>query len=261
MAYKNIILEKKDKIAKITLNRPEVLNGLDSDTFWELLAALEDIEKDSDIRAVVIAGAGRAFCAGADLKSAKAMLQERERIYEWLRLGHKVFGAIENFPKPVIAMVHGFALAGGLELMLSCDLVIVADDARLADQHANYGLLAGWGGTQRLPRIIGIRKAKEQLLTGDWLTAAEAERLGLVNRIVPADKLEEATMELAGKLASKSPMAARAAKTLVNRGMQCDLSTALELELWTVITHFGSEDLAEGLNAFAEKREPVFPGK
>lgn len=261
MDCRNIILEKKGRIARIILNRPEVLNALDSRTFSELLAALEDIEGDKNIRVVVIAGAGRVFSAGADLKTAKTMLQEREQVYEWVRLGHKVYGSIENLSKPVIAMVHGFALAGGLELMLSCDLVIAAEDARLGDQHANYGLVAGWGGTQRLPRIIGRRKAKELLLTGDWLTAVAAERLGLVNWVVPADKLEEATIGLANKLANKSPLASRAVKILVDRGMQSDLSSALELELWTVLTHFGSEDLAEGLKAFAEKRAPVFPGK
>jgi enoyl-CoA hydratase/carnithine racemase len=258
---KPILLEKKDGIAKITLNRPEVLNAINRELVLELQKAIEDVEQDDSIRVVIITGAGRAFCAGADLASLRELLGRPQEIEKFVRQFHKVASAIENLGKPVIAAVNGFCLAGGIEIIEFCDIVIAAEDAKIGDQHANYGLLAGGGGTQRLPRIVAIRKAKELLLTGDCVTAAEAERIGLVNKVVPADRLEEEAMQLARKLAEKSPLASKAAKLLVNQGMQTDLATGLELELRTFVHHLGSEDVAEGLKAFAEKRKPVFQGK
>jgi enoyl-CoA hydratase/carnithine racemase len=161
----------------------------------------------------------------------------------------------------VIAAINGFALAGGLELVEACDIAIASQEARLGDQHANFGLMPGGGGTQRLPRLVGVRKAKELLFSGDWVSPQEAERIGLVNRVVPAEKLEEAVDEMAKKLAEKSPLATKAMKAAVNRGMQTDLATALELEIGTILHHFTSEDVIEGINAFEEKRKPVFKGK
>ena len=163
--------------------------------------------------------------------------------------------------KPVIAAVNGIALAGGLEVVEACDIAIASEDARLGDQHANYGLLPGGGGSQRLPRLIGRRKAMELLLTGDWISAKEAEAIGLVNKAVPADKLEETVNEFAQKLAERSPLTSKTLKKLVNEGMQMDLDAALDLEINTVAPLFGSEDVIEGFSAFNEKRKPVFKGK
>ncbi len=261
MAYTNIIVEKKEGIAKITLNRPKALNAIDETTLLDLLAAVEDIEKDGSVRVVILTGAGRAFCAGADLTFVKGRLGHPLLLEQYLRLFHKAANAVENLSKPVIAAVNGFALAGGLEFVQACDLAIVSDQAQLGDQHANYGLMPGGGGTQRLPRLIGIRKAKELLYTGDWLAPAEAERIGLVNKVVPADKLEETAMALAKKIAEKSPLGIKATKMAVNRGMQTDLATGLELEIGAILHHFTSEDLAEGIKAFEERRKPVFKGK
>ena len=174
---------------------------------------------------------------------------------------HTICNTIENLSKPVIAAINGLALAGGLEIVECCDIAIASEEARLGDQHANYGLVPGGGSTQRLPRLIGIRKAKELLLTGDWISAKEAEAIGLVNKAVPANKLEEVVNELATKLAERSPMASKAIKFLVNRGMQTDLATALELEKGAVAHHSTSEDVAEGMRAFMEKRKPVFKGR
>ena len=260
MKFSNIIFEKKDGVAKITLNRPDVLNALDTQTLHELGAAVENIENDSSVRVVVITANGRAFCTGADLTGIASIPSDKPQDY-FLRLWNKVFSAIENLSMPVIAAVNGMALAGGLELVMVCDLAIAADNAKLSDQHANYGLVPGGGASQRLPRIIGVRKAKELLYTGDRITPAEAERLGLVNKVVPADKLEEATNELAAKLAAKSPMALRAVKRLVSRGMESSLDAGLEMEMLAVTAHGSSEDMCEGLAAFIDRRPPVFPGR
>lgn len=261
MQYRNIIFEKKNRIAKITLNRPKELNAIDKDTHLELQAALRDIEEDPEIRVVVITGAGRAFCAGADLKSAVALNDKPQELAAFGQLFYDTYAMIENLSKPVIAAVNGIALAGGIELVEACDIAIAAEGARVGDQHASFGLIPGGGGTQRLPRQIPLKKAKELLLTGDWITAKEAEALGLVNKVVPADKLEEATMEMAEKLAQRSPMASKAIKLLVNRGMQVDLYTGLMLEKGASAAHASSEDIREGFKAFLEKRKPDFPGR
>jgi enoyl-CoA hydratase/carnithine racemase len=259
MEFHNIVLEKKEGVATITLNRPKVRNALDTQTLLEIGAAVEDIDNDPDVRVVLITGAGTAFCSGADL-SGIASLVDKPRDY-FLRLWNRVFSAIDNLGKPVIAVINGTALAGGLELVMACDLAVASEDARLSDQHATYGLVPGGGGSQRLPRLIGIRKAKELLYTGDWLSATEAERFGLINKVVPANKLKEATNELVAKLLSKSPMALKTVKRLVNYGMESPLAAALEMELVGAIAHSSTEDLAEGIKAFMEKRPPVFPGR
>ncbi|HEY49400.1 MAG TPA: enoyl-CoA hydratase/isomerase family protein [Dehalococcoidia bacterium] len=260
MEYNNIIFEKKDGVARITLNRPDVLNALDAKTLEELGAAAEDIDNDISVRVVVITATGRAFCTGADLTGVANIPEGKPRDY-FLRLWNKTFSAIENISVPTIAVVQGMAYAGGLELVMVCDLAIAAEDAKLSDQHANRGLVPAGGATQRLPRLIGIRKAKELLFTGDRISPAEAERLGLINKVAPADKLEEATNELVEKLVSKSPMAAKAVKKLVNRGMEGSLDTGLELEMLAMTAHGTTEDFQEGIAAFIEKRPANFPGR
>jgi len=259
MEFGNIILEKREGVARITLNRPKVRNALDTETLLEIGAAVEDIGNDPDVRVVLITGAGKAFCSGADLGGIAALV-DKPRDY-FLRLWNKVFSAIEHLDRPVIAVINGTALAGGLELVMVCDLAIASEDAQFSDQHANYGLVPGGGGSQRLPRLIGIRKAKELLYTGDWFSAAEAERFGLINKVVPANKLKDATDELVSKLLSKSPMALKTVKRLVNYGTEIPLAAGLEMELVGAIAHSSTEDLAEGISAFMEKRPPVFPGR
>ena len=265
MGFSNIIVEKKKNgIAKITINRPDALNAVDKDTHLELQEALADIEKDESVRVVVLTGTGRAFSTGGDLKYIMGLLEKAqpELQIEYLLLWQTTCNAIQNLSKPVIAAVNGLAGAGGLELVEACDIAIASEEARLGDQHANYGLVAGGGGTQRLPRLIGIRRAKELLLTGDWLSAKEAEAIGLVNKAVPADKLDEAVNELAAKLAERSPSASKTIKQLVNQGMQTDLATALDLEVLAAsLRTVASEDMAEGVSAFLEKRKPVFKGR
>lgn len=262
MNYENIIFEKKNGIAKITLNRPEALNALNRVMITEIGHALEDAEKDNAIRVVIITGSGKAFCVGADLKFVKEELSSLYAQQEFFRFGNKtLMNAIENLNKPVIAAINGFALAGGFEIMLACDLVIASEDAFLADQHINYGLVGPGGSTQRTPRLVGPRKAKEIIFTGERLSAHEAERIGLVNRVVPPDELERATEDMAAKLAEKSPAALRIAKTLINRALEADQVTASELEVMSAIVNATSEDYQEGIRAFNEKRKPVFKGR
>lgn len=260
MDFSNIIYEKKEGLAKITLNRPDVLNALGPKTLEEISEALEDIENDISVRVVVITANGRAFCTGADLTGVASIPPDKPRDY-FLRLWNKVFSAIENVSVPVIAAVNGMAYAGGLELVMVCDLAIASEEAKLSDQHANRGLIPGGGASQRLPRLIGIRKAKELLFTGDRISPAEAERLGLINKVVPADKLEEATNEMVTKLLAKSPMALKAVKKLVNRGMESSLDAGLEMEMLAMTGHGTTEDFEEGIKSFLEGRSPVFPGR
>jgi enoyl-CoA hydratase len=260
MGFKNIIFEKKDGVAKITLNRPDVLNALDTKTLEEMYEACEDIENDISVRVAVVTASGRAFCTGADLTGVATIPPDKPRDY-FIRLWNKTFSAIENLSVPVIAAVNGIALAGGLELVMVCDLAIAGDNVKLSDHHANRGLVPGGGASQRLPRLIGVRKAKELLYTGDRITAAEAERLGLINKAVPADKLEVATNELVAKLLTKSPMAMKAVKKLVNRGMEGSLDTGLELEMLAMTAHGTTEDFEEGIKSFLEGRQPQFPGR
>ncbi len=207
---------------------------------------------------VTLTAAGRAFCAGADLIAVRELSPDPERWGAFMRLWHRVFDRIEALPVPVIAGVHGLALAGGLELVLVADLVVADETARLGDQHANFGLVAGGGGSQRLPRVIGARRAKELMLLGGWLTAPEALAWGLVNRVVPAGTVTPAVEEMAATLARGSGSANRTVKALVARALDTELAEGLELERRLVAEHMRSADAAEGLRAFAEKRKPVF---
>ena len=245
-------------IARITLNRPDQLNAISPGLLEDLDQVCRAVEGDPGIRTVTLTAAGRAFCAGADLKAVRELSPDAEKWSRFMRLWHRVFNRIEALPVPVIAGVQGLALAGGLELVLVADLVAADETARLGDQHANFGLVAGGGGSQRLPRIIGARRAKELMLLGGWLSAAQALKWGLVNRVAPADALGAVVEEMAGLIASGSDSAARTVKMLVNRAFDADLVTGLELELSLVAQHMRTAEAAEGLAAFAEKRKPVF---
>jgi enoyl-CoA hydratase/carnithine racemase len=245
-------------IARIVLNRPDQLNAVSPGLLQELDQICDAVERDSSVRVATLTGAGRAFCAGADLRAVRELSPDAGKWREFMGLWHRVFNRLEALPVPVIAGVHGFALAGGLELMLLADLAVADEGARLGDQHANFGLVAGGGGSQRLPRLIGARRAKELMLLGGWLGAGQALEWGLVNRVAPAGTLQAVVHETAASLADKSGSANRTVKALVNRGLDMDLMRGLDLELALVAEHMRSADAAEGLRAFAEKRSPVF---
>jgi enoyl-CoA hydratase/carnithine racemase len=240
-------------VARVTLDRPAQLNAVSPELLHDLDAACAAIEDNDAARAVAITGAGRAFCAGADLRVVEELAPDPVRWAEFMDLWHRVFDRIERLPVPVVAGVHGLALAGGLELTLVCDLVVVDEETRLGDQHANFSLVAGGGGSQRLPRLIGARRAKELMLLGGWIGPRQALEWGLVNRVVPAGTVETATHELARELASKSGAASRTVKILVDRALDLELAEGLALERSMVAEHMRTEDAAAGLRAFRER--------
>lgn len=252
MPFTQIVLVKKAPIAKITLNRPEALNALSPTLLNELKQALDDVEQDQQIKVVVLTGSGRAFCAGADLKFM-AQAQQKD-LLDYIQMLDEVLFKLECLDKPVIAAVNGYALAGGLELTLCCDLVVASEHAVFGDEHINRGLIPGGGSTMRLPRIIGLRRAKELLYTGDRWDAKRAYEVGLVNLVVPPEKLEEAAMELAGKLASKSSFALHLMKQAVNRSMDSDRETLQTLERAAFNLVISSPEAQEGLRSFLSKK-------
>ncbi|NWF86886.1 enoyl-CoA hydratase/isomerase family protein [Candidatus Bathyarchaeota archaeon] len=260
MEFKHIIYEKAEGIATITLNRPEALNAFNKELITEVLQAIEDIKTDEAIRVVVLTGAGeKAFSAGADIKAMKGMTALKAR--ELSLMGEKLCLAFENLEKPVIAAINGYALGGGLEAAMSCDLRIASENARMGQTEINIGLIPGWGGTQRLTRLIGATKAKELIYTGKLIDAKTAEQLGIVNMAVPADKFKETVRQLALDLAQKAPVAIKVAKALINKGSEISLDAALALEREGFGVVASTEDLQEGVSAFTEKRKPTFKGK
>lgn len=256
--FKTIKLERDGPVMHLTLNRPAQLNAINRQMLEDLWGVCDVIEGDPSVKVVTLEGEGRAFCAGADLTTVQEVSADPQRWEEFIRLWHRVFNRIEALPIPVVAGVHGMALAGGLELTMVCDLVIVDEEARLGDQHANFGLVAGGGGSQRLPRLIGLRRAKELMLLGHWLSTREALECGLINKAVPAGKLREDVNDLAGKLATLSGSANRTVKKLANRGLDLSLAEGLDLEIRAVGEHMQSADAREGLSAFIGKRRPKF---
>jgi len=261
MEFKDIIYSKENGIAKIIINRPEVRNALNRSVRLEIRNAIEDIEKDKSIKVAVITGAGdKAFCAGADLTVFKEAtpIEIEEHASS---LGQQLFNDIENLRVPVIAMVNGYSFGGGCELAMACDIRIASENARLGQTEINVGLMPGGGGTQRLPRLVGWGKAKELMYTGRIIDAAEAEKIGLVDKVVPRDKLEETVMELAKTIAGKSPIIISLIKKAVNRGMYTDLAAALDYEKDNFSLCFATEDHKEGITAFLEKRKAEFKGR
>lgn len=259
MTFANLILEKHGRVAVITVNRPEKLNALNIATRREILSAFEELRNDQEVRVVVITGAGdKAFIAGADINefAGRTALQQREI----MRSG-RAFDVMESFPKPVIAMINGFALGGGCELAMACDIRIASTRAKLGQPEIKLGIIPGGGGTQRLPRLVGEGKAMELILTGDMIGAEDALRLGLVNHVVAPEDLEAKTMELANRIAGMSPVALMAAKQAVKNAARLDLRAGLEAEIDLFSLTFSSEDKEEGVHAFIEKRKPDFKGR
>lgn len=259
MGYETIIYEKKGFVGKITLNRPDRMNAINSVLAAELKEVLEKVSQDNEVRTLIITGNPRVrekdgktetrycFSAGWDLSEASAVESPSELI---AALG-----------VPVIAMVNGFALGGGCEIALACDFIYVSDNSEMGLPEINRGLLPGWGGTQRLPRRIGVARAKKMILTGDLVDGKEAAEIGLADLSVPMEKLEETVMAFAEKLASKAPLGLRKVKEVVDKGSDTDMKTGLQYEQEALGFLTGTEDFQEGIAAFMQKRDPIWKGK
>jgi enoyl-CoA hydratase len=259
MNYTNLIVDKQNSIGTIIINKPQVLNALDKTVLKELVAVVDDLENDPSIKVAVLTGKDKAFVAGADIKQMKDMITLDGKAFG--ELGHTLMQKIEASRIPYIVAVNGFALGGGCELMMACDIILASTNAKIGQPEINLGIHPGFGGTQRLPRLVGTAKAKELLLTGDTIDAAEALRIGLVNKVVEPDKLMEEAQKLAAKLASKSSIQLQFIKELVNKGTQTNLASACAMEISYFSSCFATEDQKEGMSAFLEKRKPVFKGK
>ncbi len=259
MSYKTIKLDVSDAIATLTFNRPKVLNALNLEVIAEFHKALSDIQKDSEVKILILTGAGRAFVAGADI----AVLEGLDPLgaKQFAQSGQWALFALEAMDIPVIACVNGFALGGGCEIAMACDFVCASEEARLGQPEINLGLIPGFGGTQRLARLVGKARAKELCMTGRIITAQEAFAMGLVTRVFPGETLMEETLKIAKTIAAKGVVALRAIKHVIDSGYDVDLKNGCALEADAFSICFASPDQKEGTTAFLEKRPPKFTGR
>ena len=260
MDMKNIIVEKENHIATVTINRPKALNSLNKETLLEIVCCFEELAKDQGTKVVIITGAGeKSFVAGADISFMQRLNAQEGRAFG--KLGHKVANTIENLPQPVIAAINGFALGGGCELALACDMRFASENAKFGQPEVNLGVIPGFGGTQRLPRLIGKGLANELLFSGNIIDAAEALRIGLINRIYPQEDLLAECRKLAETISSRGPGAVRLCKEAVNNGIEIDLTRGCGYEADLFALCFASEEQKEGMAAFLEKRPANFDKK
>lgn len=259
MAYENIIYQVEEGIATITFNRPKALNALNAALLGELSDALDKIAADEDIRVLILTGSGdKAFVAGADITELATFSSLSAK--NFATFGQDVIDKLQKLPIIVIAAVNGFALGGGTEIAVACDFIYASENAKFGQPEINLGLIPGFGGTQRLPRLIGTNMAKELIFTGKMISADEALHIGLVNKVVPPDLLMEAVMKTAGEIATKGKVSLREAKQAVNKGMDVDLATGCNIEIDAFAISFASPDAKEGTTAFVEKRKAEFKG-
>ena len=259
MAYENIVYEVKDGIATITFNRPKALNALNGALLAELSRSLDEIAADEDIRVLILTGAGdKAFVAGADISELATFDSLKAKAFG--RRGHDIINKLQQLPIAVIAAVNGFALGGGTEISIACDFIYASENAKFGQPEINLGVIPGFGGTQRLPRLIGTNMAKELIFTGKMISAAEALQLGLVNKVVPHDSLMDEVLKTAGVIASKGKVSLREAKLAVNKGMDVDLASGCGIEIDAFALCYASPDAREGTSAFLEKRQADFKG-
>jgi enoyl-CoA hydratase len=253
--YKNIIYEKSENVCIVTVNRPEVRNALNRETWLELDSAISSVQNDDEIKVVIITGAGeKAFVSGADINA----LKERTMLETFTGENQSILNRLANLDKVSIAAINGFALGGGCELAMACDLRIAAENAKLGQPEINLAILPGAGGTQRLSRLVGVAKAKELIFTGDIIDAGEALRIGLVNRVVAPGQAVIAAKEMAQKIVTKGPLAIRFAKTVIDFGSNVNIESGLLMEKLAQTVLFATDDRIEGLTAFLEKRPPVY---
>jgi len=260
MAYDNLLLEKEGALAILYVNRPKALNALNKDTLLEMKDAITSIKDDPEIDVLIVTGAGdKSFVAGADIAFMQSLTAVEGR--EFGALGQEVFRMIEAMEKPVIAAVNGFALGGGCELAMCCDFRIASSKAKFGQPEVGLGITPGFGGTQRLPRLVGSGMARQMLYTADVIDASEALRIGLVNNVVAPEELMDVVKGIAGRIISKGKLAVRFSKVAANEGLQTDIDRAMTIEADLFGLCFSTEDQKEGMGAFIEKRSPKFTGK
>ncbi len=260
MEFKNILFVKEGELAFITINRPQQRNALDLLTREEIFQALQRVREEGALKVLIITGSGdKAFASGADIHALREL--KPMECYEFFeKFSHKLYDEIENLEIPVIAMIRGYCLGGGCELAAACDIRIASEDAKFGHPEVNLGVIPSGGATQRLPNLIGIGRAKEMILTGRIIDAAEAERIGLINRAVPSKDLEKTVRETASMIAEKGPVSVKLAKKALNEGMKGDFDTGMRYELALQSICFSTKDHLEGIQAFLEKRKPKFEG-
>lgn len=257
MSYQNILLSREGPLGIVQLNRPKALNALSSEVMAELVKALEELDKDESVHAIILTGGDKVFAAGADLRE----MAQATPVDLILGRRFELWDRIRKISKPVIAAVSGYCLGGGNELAMNCDIIIASENATFGQPEVNVGIMPGAGGTQRLTRAVGKHKAMEMILTGKPVSADEANRMGLVNRVVPAESLMDEAKKIANEIASKPPIAIRAAKEAILRAQDTTLEVGLEFERKAFYMLFATEDGKEGMQAFLEKRKPIFKGK
>lgn len=258
--YETLLIEKENGIGTLTINRPKSLNALNTQVLEDLHEALIEIDQDKEIDVLIITGAGdRAFIAGADITEMKDKDALEGRSFS--NFGNKVFSMLENLSQPTIAAVNGFALGGGAELAMACDIRIGSEYSKFGQPEVGLGIIPGFGGTQRLSRLVGLAKAKELIYTGKTIKADEAKDIGLVNDVVAADELMDTAIELAQLILKQAPLAVKASKRAINRGYEMDLVHGLEMEAEMFGVQFSTEDQKNGMTAFVNKEKPNFEGK
>jgi len=260
LEYRYLLYSKEGGIGTVTVNRPEVLNALSQSVYAELYGLFEEIEEDGKVHVVILTGSGgKAFVAGADIAAMQPL--DSTDMRGFIDISRKAFDRIHTLSKPVIAVINGFALGGGCELAMCCDLRVASENARFGQPEIGLGIIPGGGGTQRLSRIVGVTKAKELVYTGDIIDAHTAYSIGLINKVVSPDALMSEANELARKMVTKSSVILSLAKKAINSGMNVDLSSGLDLEAECFALCFSTEDQKEGMSAFLEKRKPAFKGR
>jgi enoyl-CoA hydratase/3-hydroxyacyl-CoA dehydrogenase len=258
--FDNILIEKKESILWLSFNRPGRMNAFNLDMIEEVSTAIDEANVDEDVRCILVKGEGdRGFSAGADLTMFTGL--DAESAIATSEEGQRLMDKIEASPKPFVAAIHGFCLGGGLEFALACDFRIAAQSASLGSPEINLGIIPGWGGTQRLPRLIGLAKAKELVLLGDRISAEDAFKIGLVHKVVPLDKLYEEAEALCERLAIGPPIAIRVAKKAMTEGSDSSLKEGLKMEAQSFGELANTDDIVEGISAFFERRKPEFKGK
>lgn len=257
--YETLRYETKEQIAYVTIDRPKAMNALSTEVLDELQSVFQKIDNDPEVRVAILTGEGKAFVAGADI--AQMVKMTGVEGYETIRRGSQIITAIESMGKPVIAAINGFALGGGCELAMACDIRIASEKAQFGQPEVDLGIIPGFGGTQRLPRLAGKGMAKYMILTGDYIKADEALRIGLVEKVVAPEELMPACEKIARKIIKNAPIAVKAAKATINNGIMLDTATAVALESEAFGVSFGSDDRIEGMTAFLEKRTADFKNK